>query len=1176
MTVDEFIAKWEPSGGNERANTQLFITDLCALLGVDAPQPTLPDTQRNDYVFEKHVVKTEIEGSTSNGWIDLYKRDAFILEAKQGSQADMRAVDSGHGDALRDFFGQTAAERFKRGMAKRGTAQWTGAMQRAAAQADGYARALPEKHGWPPILLVSDIGHCIDVYADFQRGGKGYAPFPDRKQFRITLADLRDDKVRERLKAIWTNPMCLDPSAEAARVTRTIADLLARLAKDIEAREQNPDRVAAFLMRLLFTMFAEDTGLIPKASFSAMLAKVRDRPENLLPMLADLWAKMDKGGFVGALGKAGEMVRRFNGYLFKETTALPLTSGEIDVLIAAAKSDWRQVEPAIFGTLLERALDAKERAKLGTHYTPRAYVERLVGPTIMEPLREDWLGARTAATEAAEAGDKAGARKLVEAFHGKLAQTKVLDPACGTGNFLYVAMARMKELEGEVLELLEELGDKQYLAELSGHTITPENFLGIEINPRAAEIAQLVLWIGYLQWHFRVVAEGRMPTEPVLRDVRTIECRDALIKWDRKELERDQSGKPVSIWDGTTFKQTPTGRLIPDTSVRRELYRYINPRRSNWPQADFIVGNPPFIGNKRMRKRLGAGYTIAVREAYPDLSREIDFVMYWWDRGAELVAEKRARHAGLITTKTIAQSSNRPIIAARMSARDQPVSLSYAVPNHPWHDTETTASVRIAMTVVGHGKSMGTLEKIIGIERRSKNESVFETSRERGEIQIDLSIGSAVASATSLKAARLMSWMGVKMSGEGFKIGHDARRQYVEAGFPEHRLPVLVAGSDITERQSEVWAIDTFGMTQDELRESHPHVFQHLMETVKPERDENDRESYRENWWLFVEQRPRLRNSIAGLDRYIVTSETAKFRTFVFLPRSGTLIDGSVIAVASDDAFVLGILTSKIHQTWAVRAGGRMGAGNDPRYQNEVCFDPFAFPGTFDEALKTAIRKSAEDLDSLRKAVLARHGDLTITELYNVLDALRAAEAAGTLLSDKDRDVAERGCVSLFRQYHDAIDVGVAEAYGWGDLIIQEKDRPSTSSGRTVWVAGADELILERLVALNKERAAEEARGIVRWLRPEYQQAGYVAPIVQKSLDLPAEAKGADILPWPASLPEQVVAVAGVVERAGRPVDAGAVAKAFKGKRASTVTPVLDALAGMGRLRKLEDGRFAA
>lgn len=257
MTADEFIEKWRSSGGNERANTQLFITDLCALLGVEAPQPTRSDTATNDYVFERHVIKTEIDGACSNGWIDCYKRDSFILEAKQGSDADIKAVDSGQGDSLRDFFGQTAAERFKRGMAQRGTGQWTGAMQRAAGQAEGYAKALPAEHGWPPFLLVTDVGHCIDVYADFQRSGKRYAPFPDRRRFRINLEDLRDENVRDRLAAIWDRPLSLDPSAEAARVTREIADHLATLARRIEAREQNPDRTAAFLMRLLFTMFAE-------------------------------------------------------------------------------------------------------------------------------------------------------------------------------------------------------------------------------------------------------------------------------------------------------------------------------------------------------------------------------------------------------------------------------------------------------------------------------------------------------------------------------------------------------------------------------------------------------------------------------------------------------------------------------------------------------------------------------------------------------------------------------------------------------------------------------------------------------------------------------------------------------------------------------------------------------
>ena len=253
-----------------------------------------------------------------------------------------------------------------------------------------------------------------------------------------------------------------------------------------------------------------------------------------------------------------------------------------------------------------------------------------------------------------------------------------------------------------------------------------------------------------------------------------------------------------------------------------------------------------------------------------------------------------------------------------------------------------------------------------------------------------------------------------------------------------------------------------------------------------------------------------------------------------------------------------------------------MGAGDDPRYQNEVCFDPFPFPDTMDEALKARIRDAAEMLDVLRKDVLARHADLTLTRLYNTLEALRAAEAAGTVLSDKERDIAERGCVSLIRQYHDEIDAAVAEAYGWDDLIVKDKDSPSTGSGRTVWVEGADEIILERLVALNKARAAEEAQGKVRWLRPEFQAPGYRAPAEQVAMPLPEATKAAEVLPWPGALPEQVTAVAGVVARAGRPVAANDVAKAFKGKNAKGVLPVLDALAGMGQLRKLEDGRYAA
>ncbi|HZG45773.1 MAG TPA: DNA methyltransferase [Allosphingosinicella sp.] len=1155
MTVDEFIAKWGASGGNERANTQLFVSDLCALLGVPAPQPTRSDTAQNDYVFEKHVIKTEIDGTTSNGWIDCYKRDSFILEAKQGSAADIEAVEKGQGDSLRDFFGQTAAERYKRGMAKRGTGQWTGAMQRAAGQAEGYAKALPDKHGWPPFLLVSDIGYCIDVYADFQRSGKGYAPFPDRRRFRITLDELRDADVRERLAAIWQNPMALDPSAEAARVTREVAGHLAALAKDIEAREQNADRVAAFLMRLLFTMFAEDTGLIPKGSFTALLRKLRDRPENLAPQLTALWKAMDEGGFVGALGEAGETVRRFNGYLFKETTAIPLTSGEIDVLIAAASADWRQVEPAIFGTLLERALNPKERAKLGAHYTPRAYVERLVGPTIMEPLRDDWAGARAAATQAAEAGRKEAARKIVETFHGKLAQTKVLDPACGTGNFLYVAMARMKELEGEVLELLEELGDDQYLAEISGHTITPENFLGIEINPRATNIAQLVLWIGYLQWHFRVNGEDRMPEAPVLRDVKTIENRDALITWDKRELERDQYGKPVTRWDGETMKKHPvTGKDVPDETARVEVYRYVNPKAAKWPKAEFIVGNPPFIGKVGLRAAVGDAYFNALfsTSGIPESS---DFVMQWWNKAAIAVRKQGTRRFGFVTTNSITQSFSRRVVSAHLEAEDR-ISLLFAIPNHPWVDEKNGAAVRIAMTVAEKGEALGRLLTVTNELSAPEN---VEFKEAFGAFSSDLRVGVDITQPIPLIANERVSSLGFALYGNGFILTPAQATGLGKGtdGAADNLIRDYRNGRDLTGRPRGALVIDAFGYDESTLLHQAPAIYNHLALHVKPQRDLNRRDTIRQNWWIFGWPRPEIRKALKGLDRFIVTVETMKHRIFQFLPET-IAPDNKLNVIALRDAYYLGVLSCRLHVTWADASGGRLGVGDDSVYVKSRCFDPFPFPDTSDEALKARIRDAAEKLDALRKDVLARHEDLTLTKLYNVLEALRAAEEAGTVLSDKDRDIATRGCVSLIRQYHDTIDAAVAEAYGWpADLT--------------------DEEILERLVALNKERAAEEAKGIVRWLRPEFQAPGYSAPKEQKALALPEAAKPtADILEWPAALPEQFTAVAAVVDRAARPIAANDVARAFKGKRTTSVAPVLDTLAGMGRLRKLEDGRYAA
>lgn len=1145
--IDRFIAQWRDTGGSELANTQSFINGLCALIGVPAPDGSRTDDAHNDYVFERRVFQDNGDGTQSFGRIDCYKRDCFILEAKQGSEGDRAAAARGEDDL--DLFGQSASARVKRGTARRGTPSWTRAMLQAKGQAERYAKALPTDHGWPPILLIADIGYCIDVYADFTGTGKAYAQFPDRGSYRIMLDDLHDEKVRERLALIWTNPKALDPSTRAAKATREIADYLAALSKRLEARGHNAEAVSGFLMRLLFTMFAEDTGvLLPRKSFTELLKGQLDHPEHLHHQLTALWTAMDKGEFAPSLGIP---VKHFNGYLFKSREALPLEREELLVLIEAAGKDWTEVEPAIFGTLLERALNAKERAKLGAHYTPRAYVERLIAPTIMEPLRADWDGVR-GAVESLMGDDRIdAARAVVEGFHAQLAQTKVLDPACGTGNFLYVAMARMKELEGEVLELLAELGDNQYLAELSGHTITPENFLGIEINPRAAAIAQLVLWIGYLQWHFRVNGKDRSPPEPILKDIRTIENRDALIEYDRRELVKDENGRPVTRWDGETMKLHPvTGRKVPDEDARVEVYSYVNPRAAKWPKADFVVGNPPFIGNKRMRERLGDGYTEAVRKSYPKVGASVDFVMYWWDVAARICATGACKRFGFITTNSITQPFNRSVI------ENSKCTLLLAIPDHPWVDEKDGAAVRIAMTVTTSASATGVLVEVTD-ERPLPNaygEIAVSLRSRRGHINSALNIGANTDDARELRANHGLAVQGMNPLGLGFRLQANDLERY---GIDRHKLPPhlreYLIGRDLVQRHEPKWVIDFYGLSENAAAGASPVLYQHILNSVKPERDQNRRATRRDNWWLFGENAPALRRALHGLDRALATCRTAKHRIFSFVSTEAVL-DAKIIGIGLDNGFHLGVLSSRIHLVWAMHTGGWLGMGNDSNYNHSDCFGKFPFPAHVSEQLKDRIRTEAEALDALRKRVIAAHEDLTLTKLYNVLEALRE----GRTLTEQERDMHDRGLVTLIRQHHDAIDALVAEAYGWPvDL--------------------SDEDILTRLVALNKERAAEEARGLIRYLRPEFQDPGYAAPVNQ-TLDF-GEATIVlpdNVISWPKTLPEQVSAVQSILTAAPAPLAAQDIARNFKGKRAATVRPVLDALTGIGMARRLKDGRYAA
>ena len=536
--VGTFVGRWQQSAASERANYGLFLIELCEVLGLPRPEPATGEPDRDGYVFERPVTFHNPDGTTSTGFIDLYRHNAFVFETKQGCEAKREAT-------LLEQAG-LATPRRRRGHGIRGTETWDAAMLRARGQAEQYAKALPE---WPPFLIVVDVGHSIELYADFTGTGKHYAQFPDTSSFRILLPELAREEVLERLKAIWLDPLSLDPTRHAAKVTREIAARLALLGRSLEKDGHSPERVAVFLMRALFTMFADNVGLLRKESFRELLRGLRGRPHTFAPMMHSLWASMDKGGFSPELG---EDILRFNGGLFENTEAIALNTDQLEILIDAAERDWSAVEPAIFGTLLERALDDRERERLGAHYTPRAYVERMVLPTIIEPLRADWEAVKAAAVELADIGDKAGAVAELRRFHENLCRVTILDPACGTGNFLYVSLEHLKRLEGEVLDLLASLG------EMPGFlSVDPHQLLGIELNPRAVAITELVLWIGYLQWHFRIRGKAR-PAEPVLRNFRNIQHRDALLTWRTEELVRGTDGLLLTRWNGRTRKVHPS------------------------------------------------------------------------------------------------------------------------------------------------------------------------------------------------------------------------------------------------------------------------------------------------------------------------------------------------------------------------------------------------------------------------------------------------------------------------------------------------------------------------------------------------------------------------------------------------------------------------------------------
>ncbi len=1145
--TENFITRWKASGASERANYQLFLSEICELLSVEKPRPASDKVHEAVYTFERPVDFNDGEGKITTNFIDLYKQHCFVLEAKQGadktviSEAELLGADK---------------TKTKTGTATRDTRTWDREMKKAKEQALRYARSLPSSEGWPPFLVVVDVGFCIDLYSDFARQGKNYIPFPDPVNYRIPLADLEKEEIQQRLKLLFTDPLELDPSKRAAKVTRELAERLAKLASLLEQSGHSPEKVAGFLMRCLFTMFAEDVLLLPEKSFTRLLQDYKINLHVLPQALQSLWLSMDKGGFDPALRT---LIPQFNGFLFKDQEALPLTEAQLDLLILAAEANWADVEPAIFGTLLERALQPRERHKLGAHYTPRAYVERLVMPTIIEPLREEWEAARTASAILETAGDDAGALSEINKFHRRLCTLKVLDPACGSGNFLYVTLEHLKRLEGEVTEYIARFPRQLGLDMTGGYTVTPEQLLGLEVNPRAAAIADVVLWIGYLQWHFKTHKNAKRLADPILRQYGNIRQQDAVLSYSEKKPRLDSHGEPITRWDGHSTKPHPvTGLEVPDETARIPTYDYLDPKPAVWPQADFIVGNPPFIGKLKMREALGDGYAEALRLAYKgEVPDSVDFVMYWWYKAAKILSERRIEQFGFITTNSITQSFNRKILQDSIDSGN-PISIKFAIPDHPWVDSNDGAAVRIAITVAQSGASEGRVNFVVSERETGHLEKEVELIEKTGKVHADLSIGANVASALGLKANQAVSSFGMMLAGAGFIISPEKAEEIGLGKISElnERIRPYRNGKDLTAKPRGVMLIDMFQLSEADVRAKFPEVYQHLVLNVKPERDQNRDRSMKENWWLFGRNRQDLRVALKGLNSFISTPETAKHRFFVAQDIS-ILPDHKLANIALEDFYDLGILSSNFHVFWAMAAGGRLGVGNDSVYNTTRCFQTFPFPNT-SESQKQEIRNLAEQLDSHRKRRQNLFPTLTITDMYNVMEKLRKGET----LNAKDQIVHEQGLVSLLLQLHTELDAAVAKTYGWPTNLKEE-------------------VILEKLVALNKERAAEEASGLIRWLRPEYQNPQGAQQTGLTMTTTEAAVATAELPEWPKILADQAKAVQRMLQNYQQPISAAEINKQFKKvpkpateKREKEIGNLLETISELGLLRKTEDGLF--
>ena len=971
MTPQDFIAKWGPGGPafdlNERQGAQPHFIDLCQLLGVPTPGSS------GDYIFEQDALVL----GEARGYADVFMRNHFAWENK----APGKNLDT----ALKQLL--------------------------------TYSLALSN----PPLLVVCDR-LTVRIHTQFN----GHPS----EVHTVRMDDMADPAKQALLRRLWTHPESFRPKKTSRDITEAAAKSFATLADGLRRRkmgsdpnfaEQNrgsdpilvsthlvQDEIAHFLTQCLFCFFAEDVGLLPSRMFEGLVNNKHLTSDKLTQGLTNLFTTMCDGGLYG-----NDDIPWFNGGLFKKVKVPRLSILEVTELRNAAALNWSAIDVSIFGTLFERGLDPAKRSQLGAHYTDPATILRIIDPVLTRPLLQKWeliaediRGLMAKSKQRKRAAYSAGGRhfkaslgdalfqKAERLFHEWLTHLnafRVLDPACGSGNFLFMGLKALKDIEHR-----SHLDAAMCGLDREADLVTgPHNVLGIELNEYAAELARVTVWIGELQW--RMAHGYEFKTNPVLEPLEHIECRDALLSWssanstaaelgsDHGDLgfchfaKRNSCSDPISAAISEAARNEPGARAaqMPGPHTLRFLKSAptsapptplngvgsheslaemgsdpnfaqqnlgsdpisagsTNPANTShvteapWPKANVVIGNPPFLGGSKKRRELGDDYFAALDSVFAGrVPGGADLVCYWFDKARVAIEGNGLSGAGLVSTNSIRGGSNRKVLDAIC----QSTRIFEAWSDEGW--VNDGAAVRVSLICFGHalgtclnGKKIGEIHSDL-------------TGTEFGDDVVDLS----KATRQAKNAGAIFE--GLRKDGP-LDISGQLAREWLRLPNPHGKpnalvLFPLINGIDVTRRRRDGWVIDTGESLTEQEAAFFEAPFTHILQNVKPIRLQNNDRIRRTYWWRFGRNGEQLRAALKPVTRYINTPRVAKHRLFVW-QSVPSIPDTATVAISRADDTTFGILHSRFHELWSLRMCTWLGVGNDPRYTPTTCFETFPFP----------------------------------------------------------------------------------------------------------------------------------------------------------------------------------------------------------------------------------------